>query len=125
MKKRERIEKLEEMIMDLAARLECQRRRIDELAARVAEREIVADRDTRYMAYVARKAAKAHRRIDALEQRRVSDAPGSAIDWESARRANTHTTATPCPACGQDRTLAGQIGYHDVSGFYDDDAEER
>ena len=39
MKKRERIEKLEEMIMELAARLECQRRRIDELAARIAELE--------------------------------------------------------------------------------------
>ena len=39
MKKRERIEKLEEMIMELAARLECQRRRTDEAMARIAELE--------------------------------------------------------------------------------------
>jgi len=70
MKTKERMDVFERMIMELASRLECQRRRIDDLAARVAELEIVADRDTRYMAYVARKAAKAHRRIDALERAR-------------------------------------------------------
>ena len=84
MKKRERIEALEAMIMELAARVECQRRRTDELAARVAEREIVANRDTSHLNHVARKAARAHRRIDALEQRPVSDGTWWYDDGEKA-----------------------------------------
>jgi DNA repair exonuclease SbcCD nuclease subunit len=43
MKTKERMAAFEEMVMELAYRLECQRKRIDELAARVAELEPMAN----------------------------------------------------------------------------------
>lgn len=108
MKKGERLDALERFIRTALSNGEIQRRRIDELAARVADVERQESAQVEALGEMIMEQAAwingLTTRVAALERRLAYTDAGSCVDWEAARGAKAYSTSAfyRCPCCGQD-----------------------